>query len=59
MRNIDRKDAPMKHVNLRLPPYVLEFYQGYSNYTKAMRTVLMDYADRKLEEEKKNENDIR
>ena len=59
MKNIYREDKPMKHVNLRLPPYVLEFYQGYTNYTKAMRTVLMDYADHKLEEEKENENDVR
>lgn len=32
------------HVNVRLPTWVVEFYRNKSNYTVAMREVLINYA---------------
>ena len=32
------------HVNVRLPPWVLEYYKSQPNYTKVMRDVLIIYA---------------
>lgn len=46
MRN--KQLGPMTHQNLRLPQHVVEFFkQRSTQYTSAMRDVLVDYAEKR------------
>ena len=47
----EKKKVAMKHVNLRIPMHVYEFYKAnYRTYTRKMRTVLVNHM---IKEEKK------
>jgi hypothetical protein len=50
MSDKQRKVA-MVHVNVRLPVYVLEYFQQYPNYTKSIRKVLEQHVHEAQDEE--------
>jgi uncharacterized protein (DUF4415 family) len=41
------KKPALVHVNLRIPPDVMDFYKQSPSYTAFMRQVLIDYAQSK------------
>lgn len=49
--NDKQRKVAMVHVNVRLPVYVIEHFQQYPNYTKAIRVVLEQHVHEALDEE--------
>lgn len=51
VRRRKRTKPALVHVNVRVPPSVMEFYRQYPNYTAKMRSVLAEYAQKETAKE--------